>query len=426
MPAAAMRTQADEGSSQGDSFAAQLNGLTSSAESESSEVTAAPRTTATATARTTTTTVRRPSTQSKDSKKANDTQGATATVVAQTANSQVLPLQFQFLQRDGSEDASGDSTDTQSRGASASLGGLKVDWNAMSAAATAAADNVDGSASAAAAQPKVRTAQPDKPAASRGSEGIGVSTAKPEMAFAARVQPATAAQETTNNNRRTSETQLSAAGASALHKASSGDAVEASDVKDTTQPATALQHVAAVFEQSGRSADVTAQPRTQAAAQTPETATVHTESSTKPAAAPLKDISMQVTQSGEEKVEIRVVQQSGEVHVAVRTGDADLTHGLRQGLTELVGKLEDNGYRADTWRPAASTAATASLSQSQDSQGASGHSHYGDSSNRQNGSQQNGGQQNQNAFNRPRWVEALESGATGEGEPTGETNGIGN
>jgi len=206
----------------------------------------------------------------------------------------------------------------------------------------------------------------------------------------------------------------------------SGDAVEASDVKDTTQPATALQHVAAAFEQSGRSADVTAQPRTQAAAQTTETATVHTESSTKPAAAPLKDISMQVTQSGEEKVEIRVVQQSGEVHVAVRTGDADLTHGLRQGLTELVGKLEDNGYRADTWRPAASTAATASLSQSQDSQGASGHSHYGDSSNRQNGSQQNGGQQNQNAFNRPRWVEALESGATGEGEPTGETNGIGN
>jgi hypothetical protein len=425
-----MRTQAAEGSSQGASFAAQLNGLassTESAESESSEVAAAPRTTTTSsTARTSTSTVRRTSTQSKDSKKANDTQGATATVVAQTANSQVLPLQFQFLQRDGSEDASGDSTDTQQRGASATLSGLKVDWTAMSAAAAAAADNVDGSASATDAQPKVRAAQSDKPAASRASEGTGVSAAKPEMAFAARVQPASATEETTTNYRRTSETQLSAASASALHKASSGDAVDASDAKDTAQPAAALQHVAAAFEQSSRSADVTAQPRTQAAAQTTETATVHTESATKPAAAPLKDISMQVTQSGEEKVEIRVVQQSGEVHVAVRTGDADLTHGLRQGLTELVGKLEDNGYRADTWRPTASTTATASLSQSQDSQSASGQSHYGDSSNRQNGSQQNGGQQNQNAFNRPRWVEALESSATGEGDSTGETNGIGN
>lgn len=412
MPAAAMRTQADDGSSQDDSFAAQLNGLASSGESE---VVAAPRTTTSSTARTTTTTARRTATQSKDSKKENDTQGATSGVVAQTASSQVLPLQFQFLQRDGSEDASGESTAT----------GLKVEWNAVSAAVASEAD-VAESASATDAQSKVRTAQTDKPAASRGSEGTGVGAAKPEMAFAARVQPAAATQETTTNNRRNSDTQLSAASASALHKASSGDAVDASDAKDTAHPAAALQHVAAAFEQSGRPADVTAQPRTQAAAQTTETATVHTESAAKPAAAPLKDISMQVTQSGEEKVEIRVVQQSGEVHVAVRTGDADLTHGLRQGLTELVGKLEDNGYRADTWRPTASTAATASLSQSQDSQGASGQSHYGDSSNRQNGSQQNGGQQNQNAFNRPRWVEALESSVTGEGESTGETNGIGN
>ena len=48
--------------------------------------------------------------------------------------------------------------------------------------------------------------------------------------------------------------------------------------------------------------------------------------------APLKDISMQVSQPGAQKVDVRVVQQAGELRVAVHTGDSELAHGLQQGL----------------------------------------------------------------------------------------------
>ena len=71
----------------------------------------------------------------------------------------------------------------------------------------------------------------------------------------------------------------------------------------------------------------------------------------KPATVPLKDISLQVAQPGAQKVEVRVVQQSGELRVAVRTGDSDLAHGLQQGLSDLVGRLQENGFRAEAWRP---------------------------------------------------------------------------
>jgi hypothetical protein len=429
----ATRAQADEGSSQRESFAAQLDGLASPGESEEPALLAAPRAFAppsnTLPPRAATPSPRRTATPAKDSKKENDTKGVVADAVPQNAHPPVQPLQFQFPQRDGNGEQSSDSSDTRQQGDAAPTAiGLSVAWNAVNTATAAAMANLETATSQAPNQPKVRSAEPEKAAPSSGPNGTGVSVAKPELAFAARVQPATASQETTNNNRRTSDTQLSADSASALRKASNSETADATDTKDAVHPAdpgAALQHAVAVFEQSAPAANHPAQQPAEAAGQTAQTAPVHAEAPAKPTA-PLKEISLQVSQPGEEKVEVRVVQQSGEVHVAVRTGDADLTHGLRQGLTDLVGKLEDNGYRADTWRPGGSTAAAAPLAQSQESQSASGQSHYGDTSGRQNGSQQNGGQQNHNPFNRPRWVEALESSLTGEGESTGETNGIGN
>jgi hypothetical protein len=186
----------------------------------------------------------------------------------------------------------------------------------------------------------------------------------------------------------------------------------------------------AAFGQTVQASETAAPPQgappQQAPRQPAEIATPQPDSQLKPAA-PLKDISFQVAQPGAEKVDVRVMQQAGEVLVSVRTGDTELAHGLRQGLPELVGKLEDNGYRAEAWRPNGATASTSPGAQSQEPQSASGQSGAG-SSDRQSGSQQNGGQQNQNqnAFNRPRWVEELETSLTESGESTGETYGIGN
>lgn len=357
---------------------------------------------------------RKPATPGKAPKKDNDTNGLAVAVALPAANQQVLPLQFRFPPRDGNEQPQGETTDGKA--------GAPTDPNLVALAASTAPapllaeEGIPGSAHATAGGKAAKTAP---------TEGTGAAAAKGELAFAARVQPAAPTKDIGTKGRQTSDTQQSAASASALRKASSPDAAQGQDIKDAGQPAeptAAAQHVVAAFEQSVRTSDTQTPPKVEAPTAPAQMAPVQAESPVK-SAVPLRDLSMQLTQPGAEKVEVRLVQQAGEVHVAVRTGDTDLAHGLRQGLPELVGKLEDGGYRAEAWRPTGGTAGTAPLSQSQESQTASGQSHYGDSQGRQGGSQQDGGQRNQNPFNRPRWVEELESSITG-GEPTGETNGI--
>jgi hypothetical protein len=141
----------------------------------------------------------------------------------------------------------------------------------------------------------------------------------------------------------------------------------------------------------------------------------------KPATA-LKDLTMQLAQPGTEKVDIRVVQQAGEVRVAVHTGDSDLAHGLRQGLSDLVGRLEENGYRAEAWRPVSVAPPVGAAAETNHT---SGQSRNSDSQQQQSGgSPQDGGRRNQNQSNQPRWVEELESSMPAGGEFAGESHGL--
>ena len=54
-----------------------------------------------------------------------------------------------------------------------------------------------------------------------------------------------------------------------------------------------------------------------------------------------------------EQVSLRVVERAGEVQVAVRTSDSQLTGDLREQLPDLVSELAGRGYRAETWQPLA-------------------------------------------------------------------------
>lgn len=136
--------------------------------------------------------------------------------------------------------------------------------------------------------------------------------------------------------------------------------------------------------------------------------------------APLKDISLQVAQSGHEKVEVRVLQQGAELRVAVRTGDSGLAHGLRQGLADLVGRLEEQGYRAEAWRPAnPATLASPTI----EAQSTTGSSRNGDSQSQPDWSRQGGGQ-HQNQSDRPLWVEELESSIAAGGKYSGDSDVI--
>jgi hypothetical protein len=58
-------------------------------------------------------------------------------------------------------------------------------------------------------------------------------------------------------------------------------------------------------------------------------------------------ISVNLTSTADGPVSVRFVERSGEVHVTVRTADPVLAQDLRSGLSDLSGRLEHAGFRAE-------------------------------------------------------------------------------
>jgi hypothetical protein len=65
----------------------------------------------------------------------------------------------------------------------------------------------------------------------------------------------------------------------------------------------------------------------------------------------MRHISLRVAEGAEERVEVRLAEQSGELRVDVRARNEVLAGRLREGLPELVGRLKDGGFEAEVWRP---------------------------------------------------------------------------
>lgn len=160
---------------------------------------------------------------------------------------------------------------------------------------------------------------------------------------------------------------------------------------------------------------------TASAVQTP------TPDATGKAAGPLKELSIQVGQTQQDRVELRVVDRSGEVQVAVRATSPDVAEGLRQGLSDLVGRLEQNGYRTEAWRPGGAVTSVQGTGESRQKE----MQFQQDGSQSQSGGSQQGRQQNQqnqqNQTYRPRWVQELEgSFSDNSNSSAGEWNGLTN
>ncbi len=68
---------------------------------------------------------------------------------------------------------------------------------------------------------------------------------------------------------------------------------------------------------------------------------------------PIHEISLQLGENSSNQVDIQVVERAGKVQVAVRTTDQELTKSLQTNLGELVGRMEEKGYKTETWIPAA-------------------------------------------------------------------------
>jgi hypothetical protein len=97
------------------------------------------------------------------------------------------------------------------------------------------------------------------------------------------------------------------------------------------------------------SAPVAAPPSSHAPAAGAETAPV-TDHVSAPSAA--NDIKIALNDNGQ-RVELRVTERAGDIHVTVRTPDSQLATAMREDLPALSSRLEQSGFHSEMWRPAA-------------------------------------------------------------------------
>jgi hypothetical protein len=340
-----------------------------------------------------------------------------ATAPTSLTTASVLPLRLSLPCRDAEEERRSNAGSVQATGRAADDA---QSGGALSNKAGAEAPVQDGSAS-----------KPVKRTADAAAAGEAESDSFDELTFAARVQPVKAVTEPAATQPEPAEAAVPtgkrvAAPASASTGAFSVASSLSANAADAG-PAAASSSTASTLFTTGAIAAFRQNEQISAPPEIPAAAPSHPVEAVAPvvpkvAAAPLKDISLEVGTADAPKVEIRMVQQSGELQVAVRTGDSDLSHGLQQGLPDLVGRLQENGFRAEAWRPGGTDSHPAAVLETKSSAQSS---QSGGSDTGHSGTRQESGQRQQNPSHRPAWVDELEARIHNQNS-TGEFYGIGN
>ena len=118
------------------------------------------------------------------------------------------------------------------------------------------------------------------------------------------------------------------------------------------------------------------------------------------------DVRLQVAGSGDQRVDVRVMDRGGELRVSVRADDPSLVRSLQDNVADLSTRLDQAHFQSEVWTPR-----TQAISQT-DSASTDGRtfSNGGETSGRDGqGQQQNGRQQQQ-----PFWVDDFEENPAGQ------------
>ena len=115
-----------------------------------------------------------------------------------------------------------------------------------------------------------------------------------------------------------------------------------------------------------------------------------------------RDFTVRIADATERGADVRFVDRGSEVHVSVRTSDAELAQTLRGGLSDLAGRLEHSGIRTEMWRPGAD----ASSPQNNSHNPSPGSKGFGSGRNRPGSEQREDHPQD---GSKPAWVEELET-----------------
>jgi hypothetical protein len=120
---------------------------------------------------------------------------------------------------------------------------------------------------------------------------------------------------------------------------------------------------------------------------------------------PIREISFRLA-AASANVDVQLVQRAGKVQVAVRTTDQELGQSLQTNLGELVGRLEDKGFRTETWTPVAAQHGSAAAREPSNSANSQNQSDNSSSQGRQQNQRQ--GQHESNQRQQHRWNTQLE------------------
>jgi hypothetical protein len=109
---------------------------------------------------------------------------------------------------------------------------------------------------------------------------------------------------------------------------------------------------------------------------------------------PSRQISLKLSTNDSTRVNVDLTERAGKVQVAVRTPDHELAKSLQADLGDLVGRLENKGFKTEAWIPAVAHQ-TAGPSQSSNSNTGFGQPQHSASGGGQQRQQQNSPNQQQ-------------------------------
>ncbi len=118
---------------------------------------------------------------------------------------------------------------------------------------------------------------------------------------------------------------------------------------------------------------------------------------------PARQISLRLSSADSSNVDVQLRERGGQVHVAVRTSDTQLSESLQSELGDLVSRLENKGFKTEAWIPAGpqhtitlASGASGNAGGQPDQPGSGG------------GNQQGQPQQQPNQHRQPRWSQQFE------------------
>jgi hypothetical protein len=123
---------------------------------------------------------------------------------------------------------------------------------------------------------------------------------------------------------------------------------------------------------------------------------------------PVRNVHMQVIGDNNSRVDVRLMDRGGELHVSVKSGDVNLAQNLQDHMPELTSRLEQQQFQTEVWIPKLADNGKSEMSGTRDfSSNPNNNSHTSDHSDQQGKRQQQ---------YKPDWVDVLENSTRGTGK----------